>query len=61
MLNLKDYVEFQKGTVPLIISVPHGGSLECENIPKRSLGILGIDGMTIELAKILLERIISVR
>lgn len=57
MLNLKDYVEFQKGTIPLIISVPHGGSLECENIPKRSQGILGIDGMTIELAKILFERI----
>lgn len=57
MLNLKDYVEFQKGTVPLIISIPHGGTLECENIPKRSQGILGIDGKTIELAKILVERV----
>jgi len=57
MLNLKDYVEFQKGTIPLIISVPHGGTLECENIPKRSNGILGIDGKTIEIAKKLMELI----
>jgi len=57
MLNLKDYVEFQKGTIPLIISVPHGGTLECENIPKRSNGILGIDGKTIEFAKKLMELI----
>jgi len=48
---MQDYLEFQKGTVPLIISVPHGGTLECENIPKRSHGILGIDGETVEIAK----------
>ncbi len=57
MVNLKDYLEFQKGTIPLIISVPHGGKLESENIPKRSQGILGIDGRTIEIAKILIKRI----
>ena len=48
---MQDYLEFQKGTIPLIISVPHGGILECENIPKRSHGILGIDGKTVEIAK----------
>jgi N-formylglutamate amidohydrolase len=48
---MQDYLEFQKGTIPLIISVPHGGTLECENIPKRSHGILGIDGKTVEIAK----------
>ncbi len=57
MIDLKDYVEFQKGTIPLIISVPHGGTLECENIPKRLQGILGTDGRTIEIAKMLIERI----
>ena len=57
MLNLKEYIEFQKGSIPLIISVPHGGALECENIQKRSNGILGIDGKTIEFAKKLMERI----
>ena len=48
---MQDYLEFQKGTIPLIISVPHGGTLECENIPKRSHGILGIDGKTVEIAR----------
>ncbi|MHA1988768.1 MAG: hypothetical protein ACW98D_19265, partial [Promethearchaeota archaeon] len=57
MINLKEYVEFQKGTLPLIISVPHGGTLECENIPRRSQGILGIDGKTIEIAKMLMKKI----
>jgi len=51
MIDLSDYIEFQKGNIPLIISVPHGGKLECENIPKRSSGILGIDGKTIEFAQ----------
>ena len=55
--NQKNYIEIQKGTIPLIISVPHGGILECENIPKRSHGILGTDGRTIEIAKILMKRI----
>jgi hypothetical protein len=57
MLNLRDYLEFQKGSIPLIISVPHGGASECENIPKRSHGILGIDGETIEIGKKLMELI----
>ncbi len=57
MLNLKEYVEFQKGSIPLIISVPHGGALDCKNIPKRLNGILGIDGETIEIARELIERI----
>jgi len=57
MLDLSDYIEFQQGNIPLILSVPHGGSLECENIPKRSSGILGIDGKTIEIAKKLIALI----
>jgi len=57
LLDQKNYIEIQKGNIPLIISVPHGGALECENIPKRSQGILGRDGRTIEIAKILVERI----
>jgi N-formylglutamate amidohydrolase len=51
MLDLPKFVEVQKGNIPLVLSVPHGGTLECENIPERSLGILGIDGNTIEIAK----------
>ncbi|MHA2393013.1 MAG: hypothetical protein ACXAEX_13800 [Promethearchaeota archaeon] len=55
MLNFTEYVEFQKGNIPLILSVPHGGTSNCENIPRRTHGILGIDGETIYIAKKLVE------
>ncbi|MFX0188468.1 MAG: hypothetical protein ACFE8A_12130 [Candidatus Hodarchaeota archaeon] len=51
MSNLKKFLEFEIGAIPLIISVPHGGTLEYRNIPIRSKGVLGIDKATIELAK----------
>lgn len=57
MLELRDYIEFEKGTLPLIISVPHGGELECDMIPKRSTGVLGIDKGTVEFAKDLIKLI----
>lgn len=59
MSYLKDYVEFKKGTIPLIFSVPHGGSHECHAIPNRPKGILGIDKGTIEITKIL-SKLISI-
>ena len=57
MNNLVEYIEFDKGNLPLIISVPHGGVLECEDIPERRHGILGIDRGTIELSKDLIRLI----
>lgn len=57
MINLIEYVEFQKGNIPLILSVPHGGTLECESIPKRIQGIMGVDGRTTEIAKDIIELI----
>lgn len=50
MVVLKDYIKFNKGTIPLIISVPHGGTFNLESIPQRSTGVLGIDKRTIEIA-----------
>ncbi len=47
---LSKFVDFKKGDIPLILSIPHGGSMEDINIPKRESGILGIDVNTIELA-----------
>ena len=55
MPNYKEYIEYNKGTIPLVISVPHGGMLECEDLPRRVRGILGIDKGTIELARDLME------
>lgn len=60
MIPYRDFVEFEKGTLPLIISVPHGGKLVCESIPKRKKGIHGIDGRTIELARDLISSIRNV-
>ena len=57
MLEITEYIAFHKGNIPLILSVPHGGKLECNNIPIRSQGILGIDGRTIKIAKKLIELI----
>ncbi|TFG30466.1 MAG: hypothetical protein EU532_00750 [Promethearchaeota archaeon] len=55
-----DYLKFlksYKGSLPLIISVPHGGTLECKDIPKRMSGIMGIDKGTIKLAEDLILKI----
>ncbi|MHA2009620.1 MAG: hypothetical protein ACXABO_19730 [Promethearchaeota archaeon] len=57
MVNLIDYVEFQKGNIPLIFSVPHGGTLECKSIPKRIKGIMGVDGRTTEIARNVIDLI----
>ena len=49
-VNIKDYIEFKRGTIPLIFSVPHGGTFKFENIPERTMGIQGIDKDTVRLA-----------
>ncbi|MFX1322035.1 MAG: hypothetical protein ACFFAQ_10365 [Promethearchaeota archaeon] len=56
-MNLDKYITFEKGSIPLILSVPHGGTLECEKIPKRANGVLGIDKGTIELTQNLITYI----
>ena len=58
MLESENFVEVNIGTIPLIISVPHGGTLEYEKVPKRERGIVGLDKATIELAKKLISCII---
>ncbi len=50
-LEIEKYIKFERGSLPLIISVPHGGTLEIKGIPNRSQGVLGIDKATIELAQ----------
>ncbi|MFX1571872.1 MAG: hypothetical protein ACFFB0_03915 [Promethearchaeota archaeon] len=57
MTKLKEYIEFNQGKLPLIISVPHGGTLIVDSIPKRSDGVLGIDKGTIEFALDLINKI----
>ena len=56
-VNIKDYIEYRRGTIPLIISVPHGGLFKVENIPDRTSGIDGVDRETVSLAIDLIENI----
>ncbi len=60
MVNVDKYVSHEKGAIPLILSVPHGGELIYEEIPTRSLGILGIDKKTIQLAQELIQEFQSI-
>lgn len=60
MEDLDKYITYEKGTIPLILSVPHGGDQIYEEIPERSSGILGIDKNTILLAENLIDHIQSV-
>ncbi|TXT65754.1 MAG: hypothetical protein BAJALOKI3v1_70056 [Promethearchaeota archaeon] len=57
MTDFTNYVEFQKGTIPLIISIPHGGTIKLKDIPERNNGVLGIDKYTIQLGKELIKEI----
>ena len=57
MENLNKYIRSKKGNIPLILSVPHGGTLECSEIPIRLDGVLGVDKNTIELAQELIFRL----
>jgi hypothetical protein len=45
------YVEFRAGTLPIILSAPHGGSLEPAEIPNRTAGTTVTDAATVELAR----------
>jgi len=56
-VNNKDYFECRKGTIPLIFSVPHGGSTKFDIIPDRINGIHGVDKDTVKLAFDLIENI----
>jgi N-formylglutamate amidohydrolase len=56
-VNIKDYFERRKGTIPLIFSVPHGGSTKFDAIPDRINGIHGVDKDTVRLAFDLIENI----
>ena len=55
--NQDIHIEYCQGSIPLIISVPHGGSLMVEEIPDRVEGIHGIDRNTVNIACSLRKKI----
>lgn len=52
IFGTNNYVEYQIGTLPMIISVPHGGSIEPVAIPNRTCNnpVFAVDMYTIETA-----------
>lgn len=49
------YVEYRAGDLPIVIAVPHGGSLAPDTLPKREAGVTVTDTNTQELASALAE------
>ena len=58
-LKLNNYIAYCQGSIPFIISVPHGGSFKAEEIPDRVDGIHGIDRNTVDIACSLRNKIIK--
>lgn len=47
----RHYIEYQEGTLPLILGSPHGGSLKPEEIKDRTFGVVEADTNTQDLAR----------
>ncbi len=43
------YIEYRPGTLPLVLTAPHGGYLEPPDLPNRGWGVTGRDRNTLEL------------
>ena len=52
IFGTNNYIEYQVGTLPLVISVSHGGELEPVSIPDRTCNnpVYAVDAFTIETA-----------
>ena len=52
IFGANNYTEYQKGTLPIVISVPHGGDLDPVTIPNRTCNnpVFATDSNTIETA-----------
>lgn len=51
------YVEVRSGTLPIILTVPHGGSLKPANVLARRYGVTGMDANTIPLSEAIAEEL----
>lgn len=52
---LEQLIEIRSGTLPVILTVPHGGTLKPDNILKRRYGVTGMDSNTAPLADMISE------
>ncbi|MDB6007240.1 MAG: hypothetical protein JWR15_4227 [Prosthecobacter sp.] len=55
--ELETYIEVRPGSLPIILTVPHGGSLKPSNVLARRYGVTGTDSNTIPLAEMIIEEL----
>lgn len=54
---LEQMIEVRGGTLPIILTVPHGGTLKPENILARRYGVVAMDANTAELSEMIIEEL----
>jgi hypothetical protein len=52
---LEQLIEVRTGTLPVILTVPHGGTLKPDNVLARRYGVTGMDANTIPLSEMIIE------
>lgn len=55
--ELETYIEVRSGTLPVILTVPHGGTLKPDNVLARRYGVTGMDTNTVPLAGMIIEEL----
>ncbi len=55
--ELETYIEVRSGTLPIILTVPHGGTLKPANVLARRYGVTGIDSNTVPLSEMIIEEL----
>ena len=55
--ELETYIEVRPGTLPIILTVPHGGSLKPANVLARRYGVTGTDSNTVPLAEMIIDEL----
>jgi hypothetical protein len=55
--ELETYIEVRTGTLPIILTVPHGGTLKPDTLLSRRYGVTGIDSNTVPLSEMIIEEL----
>lgn len=54
---LEQLIEVRAGTLPIVLTVPHGGTLKPENILARRYGVVAMDANTAALSEMISEEL----
>ena len=54
---LEQLIEVRSGTLPIILTVPHGGTLKPNNVLARRYGVTGMDANTAPLSELIIEEL----